>query len=50
MAYAEQFERLSELVEKEVIDPEGMSKGHLRLGVSETIAQCWLPELHLAPA
>ena len=44
MAYAEQFERLSELVEKEVIAPEDV-EGHLRLGVSETIAQCWLPEL-----
>lgn len=43
LTYAEQFERLSEMVEKEVIDPEGI-EGHLRLGVSETIAQCWLPE------
>lgn len=43
LTYAEQFERLSEMVEKDVIDPEGI-EGHLRLGVSETIAQCWLPE------
>jgi len=43
LTYAEQFEHLSELVQKEVIDPDGI-EGHLRLGVSETIAQCWLPE------
>ncbi len=43
LTYAEQFERLSEMVEKEVIAPED-TEGHLRLGVSETIAQCWLPE------
>jgi len=44
LTYAEQFEHLSELVEKNVIDPSGVD-GHLRLGVSETIAQCWLPDL-----
>lgn len=44
LSYAKQFEQLSELVEKDVIDPAGV-EGHLRLGVSETIAQCWLPEL-----
>ncbi|OED50901.1 LysR family transcriptional regulator [Rhodobacteraceae bacterium (ex Bugula neritina AB1)] len=44
LAYAEQFEHLSERVEKIVADPAGL-EGHLRLGVSETIAQCWLPEL-----
>ena len=43
LTYAEQFEHLTELVKKEVIEPEGI-EGHLRLGVSETIAQCWLPE------
>jgi DNA-binding transcriptional LysR family regulator len=42
LTYAEHFENLSELVEKDVIDPAGV-EGHLRLGVSETIAQCWLP-------
>lgn len=42
--YAEQMEHLSELISAEVMDPEGI-EGHLRLGVSETIAQCWLPEL-----
>ncbi len=43
LTYAEQFEHLADLVQKEVIDPDGI-EGHLRLGVSETIAQCWLPE------
>lgn len=43
LSYAEQFERLSDLVEQEVIAPEDVD-GHLRLGVSETIAQCWLPD------
>ena len=44
VTYAERFEHLSELVEKDVIDPSGV-EGRLRLGVSETIAQCWLPDL-----
>lgn len=44
LRYAEEFEHLSELVARDVIDPAGL-EGHLRLGVSETIAQCWLPEL-----
>jgi DNA-binding transcriptional LysR family regulator len=44
LAHAEKFEFLAELVEKEVVDPSGI-EGHLRLGVSETIAQCWLPDL-----
>ncbi|MGB0901516.1 LysR family transcriptional regulator [Halocynthiibacter sp.] len=44
ISYAEQFEHLSELVQKDLIDPAGIER-HLRLGVSETIAQCWLPEL-----
>ncbi|MFV1491146.1 LysR family transcriptional regulator [Phaeobacter sp. JH18-32] len=47
--YAKQFEQLSELVQRDVMDPSGI-EGHLRLGVSETIVQCWLPlfieELH----
>lgn len=41
--HATEFEHLSELVEKDIVDPAGI-EGHLRLGVSETIAQCWLPE------
>lgn len=44
MAHAEKFEHLSELIEKDVVDPAGVDS-RLRLGVSETIAQCWLPEL-----
>jgi len=44
LTYAEQFEYLAEQVEQAVIAPEGI-EGHLRLGVSETIAQSWLPEL-----
>lgn len=43
LKYAEQFEQLGELVQRDVIEP-GATEGHLRLGVSETIAQCWLPE------
>ena len=44
LVHAEKFAHLSELVEKDLLDPAGV-EGHLRLGVSETIAQCWLPEL-----
>jgi DNA-binding transcriptional LysR family regulator len=43
-SYALRFEQLSELVTRDVIDPEGLER-HLRIGVSETIAQCWLPDL-----
>ncbi len=43
VGYAEQFLQLSEFVERDIIDPGGVD-GRLRLGVSETIAQCWLPE------
>jgi len=42
--YAEKVERLQEMIETDVIDPEGLER-HLRIGVSETIAQCWLPDL-----
>lgn len=44
LAHAEKFEHLAELVERDVVDPRGVD-GRLRLGVSETIAQCWLPDL-----
>lgn len=44
LVHAEKFEHLVELVERDVVDPTGV-EGRLRLGVSETIAQCWLPEL-----
>jgi DNA-binding transcriptional LysR family regulator len=43
LKYAEQFEELGELVQRDVIEPSA-TEGRLRLGVSETIAQCWLPE------
>ncbi len=44
LAHAEKFEHLTELVERDVVDPKGVD-GRLRLGTSETIAQCWLPNL-----
>ncbi|MBV2361188.1 LysR family transcriptional regulator [Thalassococcus sp. CAU 1522] len=44
LGYAEQFERLTGLVQRDITAPEGV-EGRLRLGVSETIAQCWLPDL-----
>ncbi|MEL6169735.1 MAG: LysR family transcriptional regulator [Pseudomonadota bacterium] len=44
LVHAEKFEHLVEMVERDVVDPAGID-GRLRLGVSETIAQCWLPEL-----
>jgi DNA-binding transcriptional LysR family regulator len=44
LTYAERFEHLSALVERDIVDPNGI-EGRLRLGVSETIAQCWLPDL-----
>ncbi|MEO9527219.1 LysR family transcriptional regulator [Roseibium sp.] len=43
MQYAEQFERLSDRVEKVVVAPDGIDR-RLRVGASETIAQCWLPD------
>ncbi len=44
VAHAEKFEHLVELVQRDVIDPEGLD-GRLRIGASETVAECWLPEL-----
>jgi DNA-binding transcriptional LysR family regulator len=44
LSYARKFEQLSEMVTRDVIDPEGLER-HLRIGVSETIAQSWLPDL-----
>ena len=43
LTYAERFLHLSELVERDVVDPKGLDR-RFRLGVSETIAQSWLPE------
>lgn len=42
LTYAEKYMQLSELIERDVVDPLG-SERRLRLGVSETIAQSWLP-------
>lgn len=44
LAHAEKFEYLAEQVQRDVVEPVGI-EGRLRLGVSETIAQCWLPDL-----
>ena len=44
LAHAERFEHLTELVQRDVVDPSG-AEGRLRLGASETIAECWLPDL-----
>lgn len=44
LQYAEQFERLADRVEEVVVAPEGIDR-RLRVGASETVAQCWLPEL-----
>ncbi len=44
VGHAERFEHLSRMIEKDISDPAGID-GQLRLGVSETIAQCWLPDL-----
>lgn len=43
LTYAERFEHLLQLVEKNVMDPKGV-EGYLRIGASETITQCWLPD------
>lgn len=42
--YAERFEHLTELVNKHITDPKEI-EGYLRIGASETITQCWLPDL-----
>lgn len=44
VAHAEKFEHLVELVRRDVEDPAG-AEGRLRIGASETVAQCWLPDL-----
>ncbi len=42
LRYAEQFQQLSDMVEEHVMDADGMER-LMRIGVSETIAQSWLP-------
>ncbi|AAV94410.1 LysR family transcriptional regulator [Ruegeria pomeroyi] len=44
LGHAEKYEHLTQLVERDLVDPAGV-EGRLRLGASETIAQCWLPDL-----
>ncbi len=44
LAHAEKMEHLAERIERDIVDPAGV-EGRLRLGVSETIAQSWLPDL-----
>lgn len=44
VSYAEAHDRLARNIQRDVMDPEGV-EGRLRLGVSETIAQSWLPAL-----
>jgi len=41
--YAEQYQHLSQMVEEHVMDASGVDR-LIRLGVSETIAQSWLPD------
>lgn len=43
MKYAEQYLQLGELIQRDIVDPTGIDL-HLRIGVSETIVQSWLPE------
>lgn len=42
LQFAEQFQHLSDLLEERVVDPKSVDQ-LLRIGVSETIAQSWLP-------
>ncbi|MGX9354669.1 LysR family transcriptional regulator [Roseobacteraceae bacterium S113] len=41
--YAEQFQQLTELVEEHVMEADAVDR-FMRIGVSETIAQSWLPD------
>lgn len=43
-AHAERLVQLTDKIERDIVDPAGV-EGHLRIGASETIAQCWLPDL-----
>lgn len=43
LRYAEQFQQLSDMVEEHVMDAAGIDR-FMRIGVSETIAQSWLPD------
>ena len=41
--YAEKFEHLTQMVERTLVDPASVD-GWLRIGASETVTQCWLPD------
>jgi DNA-binding transcriptional LysR family regulator len=43
MRHAEAFEQVSDMVERDFVAPDEVN-GCLRIGASETTAQCWLPE------
>ncbi|WP_299690837.1 LysR family transcriptional regulator [uncultured Tateyamaria sp.] len=43
LQYAAQFQQLSDMVEENVMDAAGVDR-LMRIGVSETIAQSWLPD------
>ena len=43
LQFAEQFQHLSDLLEERVVDPQSVNQ-LLRIGVSETVAQSWLPD------
>ncbi|WP_419912403.1 LysR family transcriptional regulator [Hoeflea sp.] len=43
LAYAEQIHRIQEDIKANIVDPAGL-EGQLRVGVSETVVQSWLPE------
>ena len=43
LRHARRLEELDDAIARDVIDPEG-AEGLLRIGVSETIAQTWLPD------
>ena len=42
--FAEEFERLADGLEEAMIAPDHVER-RLRIGASETVAQCWLPDL-----
>ncbi len=43
LVYAEQIHRIHEDIKANIVDPAGL-EGQLRLGVSETVVQAWLPD------
>jgi DNA-binding transcriptional LysR family regulator len=43
LVYAEQIHRIQEDIKANIVDPAGL-EGQLRVGVSETVVQSWLPD------